>query len=119
MGLVDEGEGRLRAATDDGHDPVARREERDGAPDTHDLAGHLHARDVLRPARWRRVVARPLRDVGAVDASRPDLHQQLGVAGDGILALLIDQVAVPDHHCLHVGHPRHPTERVSDRSALG
>ena len=42
---------------------------------------------------------------------RPHCNEQLGVAGDRVLALFVDQVAIPDHHSVHGGHPRRGASR--------
>ena len=83
-------------------------EEGDLAADGHHLAGELHARDVGRPARRRRVEAGPLHQVGRVQPGRPHGHQQLGVAGDRVVPLLPVQVGVSDHDGVHGGHPTRP-----------
>ena len=83
-------------------------------PDAHDLTGHLHPGDVRWPARGADR-ARPLHDVGAVDPGGAHLDEELGVARRRVVSFLVDEVAVPDDHGVHAGHPR--PVRVSDRSA--
>ena len=103
--LVHDRELGLAAAADDGHDAVAtskrrRRRRRD------DLAGQLQARDVRRRARRRRVAARELEHVGAVEPGRAHAHEQLARlgAGSGCSSTTISpsrMVAARIGRCLH------------------
>ena len=106
--LVDEGQGGLRPAADDGHDPVAGGEERDLPPDRHHLAGELHAGDVGGPAGRRWIEAGPLHQVRRIQSGRPHRHQELGVPGDRVVPLLPEQLAISDHDGVHAGHPTRP-----------
>ncbi len=75
----------LAAAAHDPHDPVAGLERERRRPDGLDGAGELQAGDVGRHPGRGRVVARPLVQVGPVDAGAVDPHEDLvgGRFGDG------------------------------------
>ena len=84
----------LAAAADDRHHAVALGEALGARAARHDLAGELEPGDVGRRARRRRVVARALVHVGAVEPGgvHPDEHLagaglRVGVLGDDDLAV--------------------------------
>ncbi len=80
------GDGHLfgvAAAGEQGADAVAGLPLLDALTDRFDLAGGLHADD-RRRARWRRVEAATLQDVGAVDRGAVHADQHLAGGGDGV-----------------------------------
>ena len=106
VGLVDDGPGGLAAAADEAHHPVTDREPRHLPAGGDDRPGELHAGDVGRQPRRRRVVAPALQEVGAVQSGRPHVDEQPGVAGHRVRALLPAQLAVVDHDRVHVSRRR-------------
>ena len=83
----------LASSGDDAHHPVARTRRGHVGPDGLHDAGELQARDVGRRSRRGGVAARPLEEVGPVDAGPgdPDEHLTGRRFGDG--AVLDDEAA--------------------------
>jgi hypothetical protein len=93
----------LPAAADDRHHAIALGEAVGAGSARGDLPGELQAGDVGRRARRRRVVARALVDVGAVDTGRADADQHLPGARLRIGVLGDDDLAVADRGRAHGG----------------
>ncbi len=91
----------LAGTGDQSHDPLADREPLGTRAVGAHLAGELHPRHVGGDAGGWRVVARPLEDVGTVEAGGVHLDQHLVGRRLGIRALLEDDAAVLDDHCAH------------------
>ena len=91
----------LAAAGDDPHHPVSLAESLGARPACDDLAGELKAGDVLGCAGWRGIRAPALHHVGAVQPRRPDAHQRLAGARDGIGVIFDRQVGVANRDGAH------------------
>ena len=96
LALVHRGQLGLPSAPDDGHHAVALGEALGPGPARHHLARELEPGDVGRRAGGRRVVARALVDVGAVEPGRVDPDEDLAGAGLRVGMLGDDDLAVAD-----------------------
>ena len=77
-------------AVDEGAHLVAHLPALDALTERRDASAHLEAR-VVRRAGWRRVVAHPLHDVGAVDARGDDVDEHLAGPHLGVGHLVEDE----------------------------
>ena len=114
--LVHHGQLGLGAAADERHHPVADGEPGHARAHGGHLAGHLEARDVLRPPGRRRVPPGALREIGAVHAGRPDRHDDVVVAGLRVRAFPPAKLSFVDHDGVHGPPPPGAVIPTEDRT---
>ena len=99
--LVHDRQLALPAAADDRHHAVADLEPPHPVADRDHLAGELEPRDVRRRAGRRRIAARELMHVGAVEAGGVHADQQLAGLRRGIWVLFDGDLAVANRGGTH------------------
>jgi hypothetical protein len=105
LALVDGHQLGLTTASDNRHHAVANREALSGRPKRDDLAGDLHAGDVLRGAGGRRIETTSLHHVRAVQPRRAYAHEHLAGARRRVGVLLDHDLLVANGGGAHLAKP--------------
>jgi hypothetical protein len=119
LALLDDDVFGIAATTNKSHDPIARLPQLDSLAHRLHLTGVLEARDLRRPARWRRVQAAPLQQVGPVDPGGADPDPDLPSTGFPRPNLLhfkhFRASGLPNHDRAHLGHGPPPDRLAPPR----